>query len=283
LFQTIVGAWPLGLTAADKNGLAAYSKRIAAWQQKALREAKLHSDWAAPNDAYEGAAADVIARLFSTPSPLLAEIADFAGRIAPHGAANGLAQVLAKLTVPGVPDIYQGTEYWDLSLVDPDNRSPVDFAARQKTLNVVSCNEAAKNWTNGAIKQYLIARILAVRKKLPRLFAEGTYIPLEAIGPLAEHVVAFARTLPNSAAIGVFCRCSARLLGTGPALSIPASRWKDTRLVIPTALQGQFSDEVTQQTTTIGPEIAVAQILPLLPIALLTKQDEPMTATVVRK
>ena len=117
----------------DQAALAAFAKRIAAWQQKALREAKLHSDWSAPDEAYERRRAGFIDWLFSGPSGLIAGDRRFrAPIIAPAGAVNGLAQMLLKLTAPGVPDIYQGTEYWDFSLVDPDNRAPVDFAVRQE-------------------------------------------------------------------------------------------------------------------------------------------------------
>ena len=137
LLQTVVGAWPPGLEPTDRERLAAYAKRIVAWQQKALREATLFSDWSAPNEPYERAARELVAWLLAGPSELLTEIADFAWRIAPAGAVNGLAQVLLKLTAPGVPDIYQGTEYWDFSLIDPDNRTPVDFAARKRTLRKI--------------------------------------------------------------------------------------------------------------------------------------------------
>jgi len=130
LFQTIVGAWPIGLTSSDAEGSAVFGRRIAAWQQKALREAKLHTDWTAPNEEYERAAAEMVAWLFSRPSELLSEIAQFAARVSEIGVVNGLSQLVVKLTGPGVPDIYQGTEFWDLSLVDPDNRARVDFAVR---------------------------------------------------------------------------------------------------------------------------------------------------------
>src|SRR5712691_3125493 len=139
----------------------------------------------APNEAYEAAARDVVVRLFAgEDAGLLADIAGFAERIAPAGAANGLAQVLLKLTVPGVPDIYQGTEYWDLSLVDPDNRRPVDFSVREKSLSSTLIAELATNWRDGRIKQAAIARILAVRKAAPQLLAEGGYLPIPVKGPL---------------------------------------------------------------------------------------------------
>src|SRR5262249_32854302 len=121
LFQTIVGAWPDGLTKTDLQGLKIYRKRLAAWQCKALREAKLYTDWAEPNVKYEAAANDFLEWIFSGSPQLLAEIADFVGNVRAAGAAKSLAQTLLKLTAPGVPDFYQGTEYWDFSLVDPDN------------------------------------------------------------------------------------------------------------------------------------------------------------------
>ena len=127
LFQTIVGAWPIGLAPSDANGCEAFARRIAAWQQKALREAELHTDWATPNDEYDRAAAQVVSWLFSGSSEVLTEIAQFAARVTSIGVVNSLSQLVAKLTAPGVPDIYQGTEFWDLSLVDPDNRAPVNL------------------------------------------------------------------------------------------------------------------------------------------------------------
>jgi malto-oligosyltrehalose synthase len=275
LFQTIVGAWPLGLDPADQSGIAAFAKRIAAWQQKALREAKLHTEWSAPNERYECAAHDFIARIFAGDSNVLAEIADFAARIAPAGAVNGLAQVLTKLTVPGVPDTYQGTEYWDLSLVDPDNRSPVDFAARQDSLDARTPAELVFHWADGRIKQNLIGRILALRKKRPQLFADGSYLPLEVTGPQADHVVAFARVLHDDCAITVFCRCPAGLLAGDGSLSIPTSRWSETRLVAPRKLCGGFSDIVMPgPSVAIEPEIEIGQILARLPVALLTNHSE---------
>jgi (1->4)-alpha-D-glucan 1-alpha-D-glucosylmutase len=127
LLQTIVGAWPIELSAGDRAGRTEFAERLAAWQQKALREAKLFSDWAAVDEAYEDAARRFTLALIAEGAlpDLLQEIAAFVRRIAPAGALNGLAQCLLRLTVPGVPDLYQGTEFWDFSLVDPDNRRPV--------------------------------------------------------------------------------------------------------------------------------------------------------------
>ncbi len=212
LFQTVVGAWPMNLSLEDQAALAAYGTRIAAWQQKAVREAKLHSDWSAPDDGYEGTLAEFIGRLFSEPNDLLPELQRFAARIMAPGAVNGLAQMLIKLTAPGVPDIYQGTEYWDLSLVDPDNRAPVDFAVRQSSLTATDLDEIVGTWRDGRIKQRLMASVFAVRKKIPSLFSSGSYLPIAASGPQAGCVVAFARIRERDATITVTCKCVGRAM-----------------------------------------------------------------------
>lgn len=273
LFQTLVGSWPLGPT--DKRGLAAYTDRVAAWQRKALREAKLHSDWSAPNEPYERAAADYIAWLLSGQCELLAEIADFARRIAAAGAANGLAQVLVKLTAPGVPDIYQGSEYWDLSLVDPDNRSQVDFEARRRSLQECPLEELLVNWHDGRLKQFLISRILAVRKEIPRLFSAGTYLPLEVSGPRAEDILAFARTLQSSAAIAAFWRfTAAQHFRPSSVNPLPILHCNDTRVSIPAELRGTFSDALKpERLLSLGPDIAAGQLLSHLPVAVLVRDS----------
>jgi (1->4)-alpha-D-glucan 1-alpha-D-glucosylmutase len=270
LFQTVVGAWPLGLATDDQPALAAYAKRITAWQQKALREAKLSSDWSEPNETYEGAARDFTAWLFSGASTLLNDIAAFARRIAPPGAANGLAQTLIKLTAPGVPDLYQSTEYWDLSLVDPDNRSPVDFAVRQETLVGSPVAELAKHWRDGRIKQSIIARVLAARKQTPRLFSEGIYAPLEVIGPSAKHIIAFARRSEGYTAVVVTCRLVAELAPADRPYALPFLHCTNTRIRIPTELRGVFSDALTEdRMLSLHSETEAGQILNSLPVACL--------------
>jgi (1->4)-alpha-D-glucan 1-alpha-D-glucosylmutase len=272
LFQTLVGAWPLKLDPDDQTGLAAFAERIAAWQRKALREAKLHTDWSAPNDAYERAAADYIAGLFSGQSGLLREIASFAQRIAAAGAAKALAQVLMKLTAPGVPDIYQGCDYWDLSLVDPDNRSPVDFAARHKSLQAAApLDQLLANWKSGYLKQFVIARLLALRKKVPSLFSHGRYVPLLASGPQAEEVVAFARTYKDSALLAAFWRGNMRA-SQGDQKELPFLQCSEIGISLPDELQGTFSNLFNpQQNLTLNGSIVARVLLGRLPIAAFIK------------
>lgn len=272
LFQIIVGAWPHGLEVADQAGLTAFADRIATWQRKALREAKMHTDWSAPNAAYEHAAADTIAWLFGGGAGLLAELAAFARRIAAAGAANALAQMVVKLTAPGMPDIYQGCEYWDLSLVDPDNRSAVDFAARQRSLGTAPLDELVTTWQDGRLKQFVMARILALRKKIPGLFSAGQYVPLTTSGPQAERVVAFARTSPDAAVIVAFCRFSTRC-ADGDTSRLYVSRCSETHVAIPRALDGIFSDVLRpERTIALTSPIAAQQLLGRMPIAVLASE-----------
>ncbi|HYC66078.1 MAG TPA: malto-oligosyltrehalose synthase [Reyranellaceae bacterium] len=186
LLQTVVGAWPLDLAPDDAQGRKAFAQRLAEWQQKALREAKLRSDWADPDEAYEAAARAFTLRLLD--EPIAREIHRFVQEIAHPAALKSLGQVLLRLTAPGVPDLYQGCEYWDFSLVDPDNRRPVDFETRRRSLG-----RRIDGWQSPTTKQTLIARALALRRALPDLFAEGSYEPVPVEGPEADGVVAFLR------------------------------------------------------------------------------------------
>ena len=231
LLQTLVGAWPFDLAVDDRQGCAAFATRLQAWQQKALREAKLHSDWAAIDEAYEAAAHDTIERLIvHRVSPgLLDEIVRFAHCIAPAGAVNGLAQCLLKLTLPGVPDIYQGTELWDQSLVDPDNRRPVDFD-RRRTPDHRELVDLARDWRDGRLKQRLMTRALELRRRAPRLFAQGAYQPVRVEGNWAGSVLAFVRMLEKEWLLVVVPRLPLGLLGEGDTIALSAGAWKGTTL-----------------------------------------------------
>jgi (1->4)-alpha-D-glucan 1-alpha-D-glucosylmutase len=270
LFQTIVGAWRMELMLSEPDNFEAFAVRLSAWQQKALREAKTFSDWSAPDEAYERAAQDFIQRLFGGSSDLLMQIAAFVQRVAPAGAANGLAQALLKLTAPGVPDIYQGTEYWDFSLVDPDNRTAVDFPAREASLASAISDRSGWSWTDRRAKQFVIARCLALRKKEPALFADATFLPLETQGPAAAHIVAYARAAETSAAVVTLCRLPAKLLTNNDFPRIAAERWSGTHIIIPVALRGMTVANVLSpgQVLTLDEKMPVGQILSPWPVGL---------------
>ena len=276
LFQIMVGAWPPELDADDRDGCEEFCRRIVAWQLKALREAKLATDWAAPDEAYESAARRFVEELFDAHSStgLLKQIANFAKRIVRAGAVNSLTQALLKLTAPGVPDFYQGSEFWDFSLVDPDNRRPVDFTGRMTAISqAIPIGELAACWRDGRIKQALIRPALALRRDLPELFARGEYLPLHAEGPAADHVIAFARRNETATAITVAARLPTRLLGEGATIEIPATAWSGTKLALPvgiSSMRNVFTNALCQEKAGFVPLDAALRDLP---VALLLAPD----------
>ncbi|WP_106478814.1 malto-oligosyltrehalose synthase [Phytohalomonas tamaricis] len=275
LYQIMVGAWPLGLAVDDHDGMHEFAERLAAWQKKALREAKLESHWWHPNEGYERACRDMIFTLLESPEAqdLRNDIAAAVQAVAPAGAVNGLAQTLLKMTSPGVPDLYQGCEYWDFSLVDPDNRRPVDFDARRAALaDTATPAELLESWHDGRIKQAVIARTLALRKQLPELFAKGDYAPLMVEGAYAERVVAFARELEGRTVVVVAPRLPAALMTSATLPRISSDQWADTRIHLPaSAGWTNMLDGVSFKGTPDS--MAVGDILVSLPIALLASDN----------
>ena len=198
LYQMIVGAWPLDLAPDDGDGLRAFAERLAGWREKSLREAKLRSTWIAPDAGNETAAQDFLRQALdpSFSADFLESVHAFVETIAPAGAANGLVQLALRMLLPGVPDTYQGTELWDFSLVDPDNRRPVDYALRETLLAKEADFAAlAADWRDGAVKMKLMQTLLGLRARMPKLFAEGDYTPVEVTGRRASHILAFSRKL----------------------------------------------------------------------------------------
>ena len=244
LYQTLLGAWPLDLQAEDAEGLAAFSHRVAGWQQKALREGKLRSSWVAPDEAYEEICDRFLAAaLDPQKSPaFLADIVEFANLIAPAGAMNGLVQVLLRCTSPGMPDLYQGAEFWDLSLVDPDNRRPVDFAARDQVLSSGSSpEELVEHWRDGRVKAALVAQALHLRRTHGAAFDDGRYEPLEVVGERADHVLAFVRESGAQAVIVAGAlRCANIMIGSD-RVTPPPEYWGDTAIIIPDRLRTRSS------------------------------------------
>jgi (1->4)-alpha-D-glucan 1-alpha-D-glucosylmutase len=277
LLQTLLGSWPLTLDLHDDNALRQYAERIRQWQQKALREAKLRSSWSAPNEAYEAACAAYVDGLLleRENQQLRQSLADAAQLIACPGALNGLVQSLLRMTVPGVPDLYQGNEYWDFSLVDPDNRRAVDYACRRRTLDDASApGELLAHWRDGRIKQALIARVLDCRQAHAELFRRGAYLPLNVQGRHADQVIAFARLGEEQRAIVVAPRLASGLLGGATTPLIPAQNWDDTRVILPFALSpanstGLFSSAAVSPSR----ELLLSALLAEFPVNLLIQQS----------
>lgn len=267
LYQMLVGAWPLMLRPDDHAGLTALRERLAGWGRKAMREAKRHSSWAQPDEAYETAGIALLETLLQ-PGHFATALHGFVDSIAPAGAINGLAQTLIRLAAPGVPDLYQGCEWWDFSLVDPDNRRPVDFDARQRALaQAVALEELLEHWRDGRIKQRIIRCALAERAARPTLFCGGGYRALRPRGELARHAFGFAREHAGDAALAVAARFSAGLAGERP--TIPVERWGDTTLELPKPLRNRrwrcaFTGECFEGRRAVP----LAELLQTLPVAL---------------
>jgi (1->4)-alpha-D-glucan 1-alpha-D-glucosylmutase len=258
LYQTLLGIWPM--VAPDAAGIAELSARIEAYLLKAAREAKKHTSWMNPDAAYE-AALTVFVRRLLVPGPasdrFLADFLPVQATVAHFGCLNSLNMLLLKLTAPGVPDIYQGCELWNFSLVDPDNRRPVDFSAAREHLGALrrdypqgADSEAVRRLyaerADGRIKLYLLWRGLQARKSFTAPLRHGRYVPLEVSGPAARHVVAFARVHGKETLIVIATRFLYGLCRGDPArLSVPEC-WADTTVSLPWALSaGAWHDTLT--------------------------------------
>jgi glycogen debranching enzyme GlgX/malto-oligosyltrehalose synthase len=266
LFQTVVGAWPYD---GDDPLLR---KRIAAYMNKAVREAKVETSWTRPDEDYERAVASVVAGVFED-SELLGEISQLARRIAPYGACNSLAQLAIKLASPGVPDTYQGGELWDLSLVDPDNRRPVDYVRRRALLAELTARgpatpelarELLDSFIDGRIKLHVTRAGLAMRRADPLLFLEGSYRPIAA----GEHVFAFERSWARARLVCIAPRLPRTLTGGRVPWPI-GDLWGDARLELgaPTRWRNAFTGERFEGST-----LALRDVLATLPIAWLVAE-----------
>jgi (1->4)-alpha-D-glucan 1-alpha-D-glucosylmutase len=272
LYQAILGSWPLDLRVDDQSALEDYAKRLWQWQQKALREAKLQSSWSAANEPYEKAMQVFIERLLLSPEGelLRAALGKAVQTITAPGALNGLAQTLLRMTVPGIPDLYQGNEYWDFSLVDPDNRRPVDYANREQAMRVpLNLPDLLANWRDGRIKQTLIKQVLNLRAEHADLFRRGSYQALEVVGSQALRVLAFAREHEGTRAIVIVPIRCAPLLENSAEPRVDALRWGDTRVKLPfTASEENLKGLFSSTAVTPHRELNISAALGDFPVNL---------------
>jgi (1->4)-alpha-D-glucan 1-alpha-D-glucosylmutase len=274
-YQALAGAWPVDLDPGDANGLATLAERMARFALKAAREAKLHTSWTDPDPDYEQGLEHFV-RSTLDPNVSPAFLTDFMRELQPAavaGALNGLTQTLIKLAAPGVPDIYQGTELWDFSMVDPDNRRPVDFERISRLAARAGCGDVpalVRDWRSGAIKLYILKAGLRLRAQRPALFGGGTYLPLDVSGDHRHRAVAFARVLGEEAVVAVAPRLALGLLGGLDVPMVPPSRWGGTTVVLPAPLANRRWVEVcTGRRFDAKAEVALAAILHICPVALM--------------
>jgi (1->4)-alpha-D-glucan 1-alpha-D-glucosylmutase len=289
LYQTMLGAWPPDSPGSEH--LDTFRERMTAYMFKAAREAKVHTSWVNPNEEYESALQSFVNALLDDrrKNRFLEDIRALQRRLAFYGRINSLAQVLLKLTVPGIPDFYQGTELWDLSLVDPDNRRPVDYERRRAMLAELNrrlgqaddlsapIRELLETAQDGRIKLYLIHKVLRFRRSHKDLFSRGSYLPLEVVGEAGEHVCAFARIRGSEAALVVIPRLVVRLTAGIEQWPLGAGIWRDTRLALPLQAAGEsYHNPLTGETAYAelegnGRVLRLSSILNSFPVALLVR------------
>ena len=282
LYQTLVATWPLG-PLLGRDSEPDFADRIRAYMTKARHEAKVHTSWINPHHAYDAAAESFVDAVLdpARSGAFIESIEGFARTLAPAGLCTSLSQVLLKIAAPGIPDFYQGTELWDFSLVDPDNRRLIDFSRRHDWLRGMLAEveahgkEPIRSWfeapQDGRIKLWITAAALRLRRARRSLFERGDYQPLALIGKAAEHVFAFARTDGDQAALAVVGRFFGRFAATrGPARPI-GKAWGDTRLTLPASLSGRrFRDALTGRLLAAdGDSLSLAAVFEDLPLALL--------------
>jgi (1->4)-alpha-D-glucan 1-alpha-D-glucosylmutase len=293
-YQALLGAWPAGVTGAPDRD---FVERMRGYMQKAVKEEKTHTSWIHPSVEYDDAVSRFVERSLTGKNSrlFLALFLPFQERVATLGMVNSLSQLILKIGSPGVPDFYQGTELWDLNLVDPDSRRPVDFAVRERMLegmqalledtsgpatNIQAVQEMLGHWQDGRIKLFCTAAGLRLRRRLAEAFVGGEYIPLMPKGSAAQHIVAFARSAGNKRVIVIVPRLVAGLCGSGAPLPTGPAVWNDTLVPLPKDWEGGgyrniFTREVWR-VPAVGEHrsLRVADVFSVLPVALLENNVE---------
>jgi (1->4)-alpha-D-glucan 1-alpha-D-glucosylmutase len=289
-YQTLVGIWPAGEV--SEAALAPCRERMQSYMLKAAREAKVHTSWTNTSEEYELAVQTFVGEVLSRPerNPFIADFSPWANRLARIGMYNSLAQTVLKIASPGVPDFYQGSELWNDSLVDPDNRRPVDYGRRSALLESLKsrfarppeyhlglARELLDHMDDGAIKLYVTWRGLALRRRLRALFSTGEYVPIETRGQHAERICAFARLDEADAAIVVVPRLVGRFVAS-PGAPLGATAWGDTVIVLPRTLTGHFCNTYTEERLTAdgAGEIPAHRFFNAFPVALLYRIEAPL-------
>jgi (1->4)-alpha-D-glucan 1-alpha-D-glucosylmutase len=278
LYQTLIGALPFAEEEWDM-----FVDRVKDYVLKAIREAKVHTTWLQPNATYEDAYVNFIKSVLerSEHNPFWKSFLPFQQRIAFYGVYNSLSQTLLKIASPGVPDFYQGTEFWDLSLVDPDNRRPVNFEQRQAALNEIqqtiqtdllnTLTQLLKTPEDGKVKLFLTTQALKVRRTYQQLFERGDYLPLTVNGKFADHVIAFARRNGDMTLIAIAPRFLTRIIQPGER-PLGEAVWQDTELQLPSDFPSNWQETLTNQSFSANGTLPIGKALQHFPVALLVNR-----------
>ncbi|SEA85052.1 malto-oligosyltrehalose synthase [Pedobacter hartonius] len=272
IYQTIAGSYPMPGMPEDN-----YTERLQAYLEKALREGKINSNWTEPDADYERLVKNFVLEILSQSSPFWKSFAPFHRKISDFGILNSLSQLLLKFTCPGVPDTYQGTELWDLSLVDPDNRRPVDYGQRSQWLEDIrngntSLKKLWKERFNGKIKLYLLHVLLQKLKPYAGLLASGDYISLEVKGEFADNLLAFARQEENKWLVVVVPLFLAQLHEEMPDLE--KLNWGNTHIKLPVRSSFHWNNLMNDDTgISSGPVLSVTELFDDFPLGLVSLEQ----------
>ena len=286
LYQTLLGTWPFG--SLDDQAFELFRQRIQTYMKKALREAKIHTSWMNPDENYEQAVHTFIGNILTRPNRFLQDFLPFQQKIAGYGLWNSLAQVLLKITAPGIPDFYQGTELWSLNLVDPDNRSPVNYEHRrriQEALHMLLASEKRsivlknllENPADGRIKMFVTHTTLNFRKTHASVFLEGDYRGLTPQGDRGQHLCAFARVHASQASVTVIPRFLSAFIPEPFDFPFGTKVWGDTWIPVPSEKEGSpyrhiFTGEILHSSTHHGVQgLALESIFQYFPLAVLER------------
>jgi (1->4)-alpha-D-glucan 1-alpha-D-glucosylmutase len=299
IYQTLVGAWPL--EPYTPGEYTQFIERVQEYVTKSLHEAKVHTSWINPDEAYDEAVRKFVALILDdkVSGKFLRDFREFRARVNHVGLLNSLAQTLLRITSPGAPDTYQGTELWDFSLVDPDNRRPVDYRRRAEMLRVLDARlvdsgaerlslarELIRSKENGRVKLFVTAQALRLRRDHPDLFSTGEYLPAEIMGVQREHVFGFTRRSGNDVGVILVPRLAARL-GGPDGLPLGRAVWQDTRVVLPEQIsdvrwRNLFTGQVVTATEDQGRLVlALDEAFADFPLALLTSLQDSQPISVV--
>jgi len=280
LYQTIIGALPF-----DQREYPAFIERLKGYLVKSVREAKVHTAWLKPDTNYEDAFIEFVEEIL-TPSEqnqFLREFLPFQKKMAHYGMFSSLSQTLIKITSPGIPDFYQGTELWDLNLVDPDNRRPVDFKTRRLFLLDIKervgqdilqlIDGLLSNKEDGKIKLFVIYQALQARREHRPVFQDGRYIPLKVSGGLKDHIIAFARNHEEHWAITIAPRFFTSLIDEGGP-PVGQDIWGDTFIVLPQRIPSLWRDAMSDQVVEGEKGLPICEVLKYFPVALLISKEE---------
>jgi (1->4)-alpha-D-glucan 1-alpha-D-glucosylmutase len=278
-YQTLVGVWPL-----HENEWTTLVERVQDYMIKATREAKVHTRWTTPNEAHESALRDFVAGVLDKKgnAEFCSKFEQFQRFTALYGMLNGLSQTLLKATCPGVPDCYQGTELWDLRLVDPDNRGTIDFERRRElaanlreayeSQNGLNTEKMLETWQDGMVKMHVLNRALNARKEAPDLFLDGEYLPMEVQGQHKDRVVAFARKYGNDWLVSISVRCIASV--QAPVIGVEKRRdfWNQTELILPNGSPARWINTLADSAAGIASaagRLNLGEAFESFPLALL--------------